>query len=80
MARPEGANRGYLVVRRDAEVTGIAVKTQASCAPRRGAGLCDLCNTAHHVTDVALFAARGRERARDEREERGRQGADRRGE
>jgi len=55
---PKAPNRGYLVVRRDAEVTGIAVKTQTSGAPRRGAGLCDLCNTAHHLTDVALFAAR----------------------
>ncbi|MEV6267482.1 FBP domain-containing protein [Kribbella sp. NPDC051936] len=51
-------NRGYLVVRRDAGVTGIAVSTQSSGAARRFAGLCDLCNTAHHVSDVALFAAR----------------------
>jgi hypothetical protein len=51
-------NRGYLVVRRDAGVTGIAVSTQASGTARRFAGLCDLCNTAHHVSDVALFAAR----------------------
>ena len=51
-------NRGYLVVRRDTGVTGIAVSTQTSGAARRFAGLCDLCNTAHHVTDVALFAAR----------------------
>ena len=51
-------NRGYLVVRRDDSVTGIAVSTQTSGAPRRFAGLCDLCNTAHHVSDVALFAAR----------------------
>lgn len=51
-------NRGYLVVRRDGGVTGIAVTTQASGAARRFAGLCDLCNTAHHVSDVALFAAR----------------------
>ena len=51
-------NRGYLVVRRDAGVTGIAVSTQTSGAARRFAGLCDLCNTAHHVSDVALFAAR----------------------
>ncbi len=55
---PKAPNRGYLVVRRDAGVTGIAVNTQASGTPRRGAGLCDLCNTAHHLTDVALFAAR----------------------
>jgi hypothetical protein len=51
-------NRGYLVVRRDDGVTGIAVSTQTSGAARRFAGLCDLCNTAHHVSDVALFAAR----------------------
>jgi hypothetical protein len=51
-------NRGYLVVRRDDAVTGIGVTTQASGAARRFAGLCDLCNTAHHVSDVALFAAR----------------------
>lgn len=50
--------RGYLVVRRAEGVTGIAVSTQASGAARRFAGLCDLCNTAHHVSDVALFAAR----------------------
>jgi hypothetical protein len=55
---PKAPNRGYLVVRRDAGITGIAVKTQTSGAPRRGAGLCDLCMTAHHLTDVALFAAR----------------------
>jgi hypothetical protein len=51
-------NRGYLVVRRAGGVTGIAVSTQTSGAARRFAGLCDLCNTAHHVSDVALFAAR----------------------
>ena len=55
---PKAPNRGYLVVRRDAEVTGIALRTQASGAPRRFAGLCDLCRTAHHVSDVALFVAR----------------------
>ena len=51
-------NRGYVVVQRDAGVTGIAVSTQTSGAARRFAGLCDLCNTAHHVSDVALFVAR----------------------
>jgi len=55
---PKAPNRGYLVVRRDEGVIGIAVNTQATGKPRRGTGLCDLCNTAHHVTDVALFAAR----------------------
>jgi hypothetical protein len=55
---PKAPNRGYLVVRRNDGVTGIALNTQASGKPRRGTGLCDLCNTAHHVTDVALFAAR----------------------
>ncbi|MFG1912427.1 FBP domain-containing protein [Kribbella sp. NPDC048928] len=55
---PKAPNRGYLVVRRDAEVTGIAVTTQASGKARRFAGLCDLCNTTHHVSDVALFAAK----------------------
>lgn len=55
---PKAPNRGYLVVRRDAGVTGIAVTTQASGAARRFAGLCDLCNTAHHISDIALFAAR----------------------
>ena len=55
---PKAPNRGYLVVRRNEGVTGIALNTQATGKPRRGAGLCDLCNTAHHVTDVALFAAR----------------------
>ena len=39
-------------------MTGIAANTQATGVPRRGAGLCDLCNTAHRVTDIALFAAR----------------------
>jgi hypothetical protein len=39
-------------------VTGIALNTQATGKPRRGTGLCDLCHTAHQVTDVALFAAR----------------------
>ncbi|MFC9693353.1 FBP domain-containing protein [Kribbella sp. NPDC056951] len=55
---PKAPNRGYLVVRRDAGVTGIALNTQATSKPRRGTGLCDLCNTAHQITDVALFAAR----------------------
>ena len=55
---PKAPNRGYLVVRRGAGVIGIALNTQASGAPRRGAGLCDLCMTAHHLSDVALFAAR----------------------
>jgi hypothetical protein len=55
---PKAPNRGYLVVRRNDEITGIALNTQATGKPRRGTGLCDLCNTAHHVTDVALFAAR----------------------
>ncbi|MFK4089390.1 FBP domain-containing protein [Kribbella sp. NPDC020789] len=55
---PKAPNRGYLVVRRAGGVTGIAVNTQASAKPRRGTGLCDLCFTAHQVTDVALFAAR----------------------
>lgn len=55
---PKAPNRGYLVVRRDDGVTGIALNTQATGKPRRGTGLCDLCYTAHHVTDVALFAAR----------------------
>lgn len=55
---PKAPNRGYLVVQREAGVTGIAVNTQASGGPRRGAGLCDLCSTAHRLTDVALFAAR----------------------
>ncbi|MFB6718519.1 FBP domain-containing protein [Kribbella sp. NPDC056345] len=55
---PKAPNRGYLVVRRDDGVTGIALNTQATSKPRRGTGLCDLCNTAHQITDVALFAAR----------------------
>jgi hypothetical protein len=55
---PKAPNRGYLVVPRDGGVTGIALNTQATGKPRRGTGLCDLCYTAHHVTDVALFAAR----------------------
>ncbi|MFI5735191.1 FBP domain-containing protein [Kribbella sp. NPDC051587] len=55
---PKAPNRGYLVVRRTEGVTGIALNTQATTKPRRGTGLCDLCTTAHQVTDVALFAAR----------------------
>jgi hypothetical protein len=55
---PKAPARAYLVVRRDAEVTGIALNTAATGRPRRGTGLCDLCHTAHQVTDVALFAAR----------------------
>lgn len=55
---PKAPNRGYLVVRRDGGVTGIALNTQASSKPRRGTGLCDLCHSAHQITDVALFAAR----------------------
>ena len=55
---PKAPNRAYLVVRREGGITGIALNTQATGKPRRGTGLCDLCYTAHHVTDVALFAAR----------------------
>lgn len=55
---PKAPARGYLVVRRNADVTGIAVNTAATGKPRRGTGLCDLCHTAHQVTDVALFVAR----------------------
>ena len=55
---PKAPARGYLVVRRDAGPIGIAVNTAATGKPRRGTGLCDLCHTAHQVTDVALFAAR----------------------
>ena len=55
---PKTPARAYLVVRRDSGVTGIALSTAATGKPRRGTGLCDLCHTAHQVTDVALFAAR----------------------
>ncbi|GAA1581903.1 FBP domain-containing protein [Kribbella sancticallisti] len=55
---PKAPARGYLVLRRDEGVTGIAVTTAATGAPRRGTGLCDLCHTAHQVTDVSLFVAR----------------------
>lgn len=55
---PKAPARAYLVVRRDAGVTGVALSTAATGKPRRGTGLCDLCHTAHQVTDVALFAAR----------------------
>jgi len=55
---PKAPARGYLVVRRDAGVTAIALNTAATGKPRRGTGLCDLCHTAHQVTDVSLFAAR----------------------
>jgi hypothetical protein len=55
---PKAPARAYLVVRRDAGVTGVALNTAATGKPRRGTGLCDLCHTAHQVTDVALFAAR----------------------
>jgi hypothetical protein len=50
--------RAYIVVPRDSGLTGIALNTAATGKPRRGTGLCDLCHTAHQVTDVALFAAR----------------------
>ncbi|TWD73074.1 treble-clef zinc-finger protein [Kribbella amoyensis] len=51
-------NRAYLVVRRDDGLIAIALQTAATGKPRRGTGLCDICNTAHQVTDVALFVAR----------------------
>jgi hypothetical protein len=50
--------RGYLVVPREDGVLGVALSTAASGKPRRGTGLCDVCHTAHQVTDVSLFAAR----------------------
>lgn len=55
---PKAPARAYLVVRREGGITGIALSTAASGAPRKGTGLCDLCHTAHPVTDVALFVAR----------------------
>jgi hypothetical protein len=55
---PKAPARGYLVVRREARLLGMALTTAASGKPRRGTGLCDLCHTAHQVTDVALFVAR----------------------
>ncbi|TDU83219.1 treble-clef zinc-finger protein [Kribbella voronezhensis] len=55
---PKAPARAYLVVPRDGGVAAIALGTAASGKPRRGTGLCDLCHTAHQVTDVALFAAR----------------------
>lgn len=55
---PKAPARAYLVVRREGGTIGIALGTAASGAPRRGAGLCDLCHTVHPVTDVALFVAR----------------------
>ncbi len=55
---PKAPNRAYLVVRREDGIIAIALGTQATGKPRRGTGLCDLCYTAHPVTDVALFAAR----------------------
>lgn len=55
---PKAPARGYLVVRREDGVTGIAVNTAATGKPRRGTGLCDLCHTAHQITDVSLFVAR----------------------
>jgi hypothetical protein len=55
---PKAPARGYLVVPREAGITGIAVNTAASGKPRRGTGLCDLCSTAHQITEVSLFVAR----------------------
>jgi hypothetical protein len=55
---PKAPARGYLVVCREDGVTGIAVNTAATGKPRRGTGLCDLCHTAHQVTNVSLFVAR----------------------
>ncbi len=55
---PKAPARGYLVVPREAGATGIAVNTAATGKPRRGTGLCDLCFTAHQITEVSLFVAR----------------------
>ncbi|WP_433005859.1 FBP domain-containing protein [Kribbella sp. CA-294648] len=55
---PKAPARGYLVVPRADGLTGIAVNTAATGKPRRGTGLCDLCHTAHQLTDVSLFVAR----------------------
>ncbi|ADB33608.1 hypothetical protein Kfla_4590 [Kribbella flavida DSM 17836] len=55
---PKAPARAYLVVPREEALTGIALNTAATGKPRRGTGLCDICHTAHQVTDVALFAAR----------------------
>lgn len=55
---PKAPARAYLVVRREGGLTGVAMTTAASARPRRGTGLCDLCHTAHRVTEVALYVAR----------------------
>jgi treble-clef zinc-finger protein len=54
---PKAPNRGYLVIPQPDGIVGVAVATAASSAPRRGSALCDLCHSAHAVTDVALFVA-----------------------
>jgi hypothetical protein len=55
---PKDPARAYLVVRRDGNPLGLALRTTPERGPRRGSGLCNICYSAHPLADVALFAAR----------------------
>ena len=55
---PRAPLRGYLVVERDGEPVGIAVRAADSRMSARTAATCLLCQTTRSGSDVSLFTAR----------------------
>ena len=55
---PKAPLRGYLVVERDGEPVGIAVRAADSRMSARTAATCLLCQTTRSGSDVSLFTAR----------------------
>jgi len=53
---PDNRGRGYLVVERDGDPTGIVLR--AASGGRSRAALCNLCHTMHPGNQVVLFTAR----------------------
>ncbi|OZM74540.1 hypothetical protein CFN78_05355 [Amycolatopsis antarctica] len=55
--------RGYLVLRRDDELVGVALRATTPPRSRLRASMCSVCLTVHGAVDVALFSARRAGRA-----------------
>ncbi len=55
---PKAPLRGYLVVERDGEPVGVAVRAADSRMSARTAATCLLCQTTRSGSDVSLFTAR----------------------
>jgi hypothetical protein len=63
---PKAPLRGYLVVERDGQPVGIAVRAADTRMSARTTAMCLLCQTAQAGSDVSLFTARrAGERGRD---------------